>query len=54
MCITSDVVMSNAIMEWDKWEEKLLVYGEVEAKSSRALQKKLLGEYGYNILSLLY
>ena len=27
--------------QWAKWEEKLLLSGEAEARSSKALQKKL-------------
>lgn len=31
-------------MEWKKWEDKILIYGAVEAKISKALEKKLLGK----------
>ena len=41
MYITSDVMISNAIVEWAKWEEKLLLSGEAEVRSSKTLQKKL-------------
>ena len=34
----------NALPEWRKWEAKLLLYGEVEAKSSKMLEKKLTGK----------
>lgn len=40
-CMTSDVTVANAITEWTKWEGKLLLYGQVESRSSKALQKKL-------------
>ena len=38
-------MISNAIVEWVKWEEKLLLSGEAEARSSQALQKKLSSGY---------
>ena len=41
MYITSDVMILNAIVEWAKWEENLLLSGEAEARSRKALQKKL-------------
>lgn len=45
--MTSEVTVANAITEWTKWEGKLLLFGEVESRSSKALQKKLLGKYSY-------
>lgn len=45
--ITRDDAISNASKEWSKWEEKLLLYGSVEARSSKALEKKLSGKYMY-------
>ena len=41
MYITSDVMILNATVEWAKWEENLLLSGKAEARSSKALQKKL-------------
>ena len=35
MYIASDVMILNAIVEWAKWEEKLLLSGEANARSAR-------------------
>ena len=50
--MASDEAMANATTEWTKWEGKLLLFGEVESRSSKALQKKLLGKHSYIILEL--
>ena len=39
-----DVTISNALAEWAKWEEKLLMFSEVESTTSNALKNKLSGE----------
>ena len=45
--ITRDGAVTDASKEWIIWEEKLLLYGSVEARSSKALEKKLSGKHMY-------
>ena len=38
--MTNNVTISSALSEWERWEEKLLMLGQVEARYSKALEKK--------------